>query len=179
MKTTLVAVITMLSLGSAHANRRSFSDGGSDFQSNGTFGLGLELGEPSGLNGKLFLSPSNAIDFGVGEVYHNYYNGNGGFHLYGDYLWHPKLLVQTPDFKLPIYFGIGGRLWFFDYANNGNASATAFGVRVPIGITFDMNNIPLDFFGEFVPTLDFFHNYTNHDIYVDVDFSVGARYWFN
>jgi hypothetical protein len=178
MKTTsLIAVVFTVALaGTAHADRRHF-DGTSDYQSNGQFGLGLELGAPTGLNGKLFLTPSNAVDFGIGEIYHSYYAGDG-LHVYVDYLWHPKELVRTPQFKLPFYIGVGGRLWFFNYTNNGPQDGTAIGIRVPIGITFDMNNIPLDFFAQFVPTLDFFHNYNRHDLYVDVDFSVGARYWF-
>ncbi len=175
--TSLIAVVFAMALaGTAHADRRHF-DNTSDYQSNGVFGLGLELGAPTGLNGKLFLTPNTALDFGIGEIYHSYYAGDG-LHVYVDYLWHPKELVRTPAFKLPLYIGVGGRIWFFDYDNKGNQNGSAFGVRVPIGITFDMNNIPLDFFGQFVPTLDFFHNYYRHDLYIDVDFSVGARYWF-
>ena len=54
-----------------------------------------------------------------------------------------------------------------------------FGIRVPIGLDFDLNNVPLDFFVQVVPTLDFFHNYDPHTVYLDVDFSVGIRYWFS
>ena len=180
MKTTsLIAVVFALALShTAEARNRSFS-GGSDYDSNGQFGLGLELGEPTGLNGKLFLNPNQAIDFGVGEVYHYYYGGDG-LHLYLDYLWHPKQLVATPAFKMPFYIGIGGRIWFFDYGPGPNPpGADVFGVRVPIGLDFDLNNVPLDFFVQFVPTLDFFHNYAPHSVYLDVDFSVGIRFWFS
>lgn len=180
MKTTsLVAVVFALALShTADARNRSFS-GGSDYDSNGQFGLGLELGEPTGLNGKLFLNPNQAIDFGIGEVYHYYYGGDG-LHVYLDYLWHPKLLVSAPAFKMPFYIGVGGRIWFFDYNGPGNPNnnAEAFGIRVPIGLDFDMNTVPLDFFVQFVPTLDFFNHY-NHDVYLDIDFSVGIRFWFS
>lgn len=179
MKTTsLVAVVFAVCLAhTAEARRRSFA-GGSDFQSNGTFGLGLELGEPSGLNGKLFLDPSQAIDFGIGEIYHHYYAGDG-LHLYLDYLWHPKMLVHAEAFNLGFYIGVGGRVWFFDYNNNGTANAEAFGVRVPVGVTFDFNSVPLDVFVQFVPTLDFYHNYDRHSVFLDIDFSVGIRFWFS
>ena len=53
------------------------------------------------------------------------------------------------------------------------------GWRVPIGLDFDLNNVPLDFFVQFVPTLDFFHNYAPHSVYLDIDFSVGIRFWFS
>jgi hypothetical protein len=182
MKITTLAILALALAvpASAHADRRSFS-GGSDYQSNGTFGLGIELGEPDGLTGKYFFSANHALDFGVGEIYHSYYGGNDGLHLYADYLWHPKLLTYTPAFKLPFYIGVGGRLWTFDYACNGNnicTSASIFGIRVPIGLDFDLNNVPLDIFVQFVPTFDFYRNYVGRNIYLDVDFSVGIRYWF-
>ena len=47
--------------------------GGKRFEANKTFGLGLELGEPTGLTGKYFLSGTNALDFGLGYIYHHYY----------------------------------------------------------------------------------------------------------
>ncbi len=183
MKITSVAAVALALAVSttAEARHRSFDGTGSDYQSNGGFGLGIELGEPDGLNGKLFLNPSQAIDFGIGEIYGTYYGGNSGLHLYADYLWHPKQLLATEAFKLPFYIGVGGRLWTFDYNCNGNnicTGASIFGVRVPIGITFDLNNLPLDIFAQFVPTLDFYRNYSNRSVYLDVDFSVGIRFWF-
>ena len=79
----------------ADARRRSFSGGGSNYQSNGKFGLGIELGAPSGLNGKFFLSPNTALNFGVGWLYDNYYRDGNGFHLYLDHLWHPVSLTEN------------------------------------------------------------------------------------
>jgi len=155
---------------------------GERFEANKKFGLGLELGAPTGLTGKLFISPDNAIDFGIGDLYHNYYVDNGaGLHLYADYLWHPVVLTSAEAFELPFYVGVGGRVWFFDYACPGGTcnGAEAFGVRVPLGISFDFNNVPLDIFIQAVPTLDFFRDYRNHDVYLDIDFSVGIRYWFS
>ena len=142
---------------------------GRRFEANKTFGLGLELGAPAGLTGKYFLSSDRALDFGIGYI-PNYFD-RSGLHLYGDYLWHPVSLVSTEDFELPLYVGVGGRFWSFDNhrADNTINSASAFGVRVPVGISFDLNNLPLDFYS----------NYTPHTIYLDVDASIGARYWFN
>jgi hypothetical protein len=105
-------------------------------EANKTFGLGLELGAPTGLTGKYFLSGDRALDFGIGDIY-NYFD-RSGLHLYGDYLWHPVSLVATEDFELPLYVGVGGRFWSFDNrrADNTVNSASAFGVRVPVGISF-------------------------------------------
>jgi hypothetical protein len=153
--------------------------GGRRFEANKTFGLGLELGAPTGINGKYFLSPDRALDFGVGDVY-NYFN-RSGLHIYADFLWHPVSLVSTPDFELPFYIGIGGRFWSFDNDRGDGTvdSASAIGFRVPLGVSFDFNNVPLDIFVQIVPVLDFFSGYQAHSVYLDIDASIGVRYWFN
>jgi hypothetical protein len=150
--------------------------GGRRFEANKTFGLGLELGAPFGVIGKYFLSGDRALDFGVGD---NYYFGRSGIHVYGDYLWHPVSLVSTEDFELPFYVGVGARFWSFDYQGANGNTASAFGVRVPFGIAFDLNNVPLDIFVQLVPVLDFYANYTPHTIFLAFDASLGVRYWFN
>src|SRR5262249_42088324 len=102
-----VAAALLCTAGAASADRhRSFGSGG--FASNGTFGLGLEIGEPTGLNGKYFMQPDRAIDFGLGAIYRDY-RGGDGFHVYADYLWHPTTLVRAQAFQMPFYVGIGGR----------------------------------------------------------------------
>jgi hypothetical protein len=153
--------------------------GGRSFDANKTFGLGLELGAPTGLNGKYFLSPDRALDFGIGDLY-TYFN-RSGLHLYGDYLFHPVSLLSTEPFELPLYIGVGGRFWDFGYRdpNNNNVTAFAIGVRVPVGVSFDFNNVPLDIFIQVVPVLDFFSGYAPHTVFFDVDGSFGIRYWFN
>ena len=180
--TNLVAITVVLALVStADAQRRRAFSSSKRYQSNGKFGLGLELGEPTGINGKLFVAPDQALNFGIGDIYHNYYVGGDGLHLYLDYLWHPIELASTDDFKLPFYVGVGGRVWFFDYNCPGAGpcdGASIFGVRIPVGVAFDFNNVPLDVFVQFVPTLDFYRDYANRDFALDIDFSLGIRYWF-
>lgn len=169
----LSLVFVALAFGAADA-RRNRSLGGRAYSANGTFGLGLELGAPFGLNGKYFLSDSGALNFGLGAS--GYVRGDrDGLHLYLDYLWHPVSLANPPEFQLPFYIGIGGRLWNFDEDDDG---ATAFGLRVPIGIAFDLNNIPLDFFIQLTPTIDFYRGYRD-DVGFWFDFSVGVRFWFD
>ncbi len=153
------------------------------FESNKTFGLGLELGSPIGVNGKYFLSEggSQAIDFGAGYSYDYFYNQRG-FNTYADYLWHPLSFVSADAFELPFFFGVGGRFLEFPFNdaanNNPDARAYAFGVRVPAGVSFDFNEIPLDAFIQAAFVVDLFVNY-DHTILPDLDISVGARYWFD
>jgi hypothetical protein len=152
---------------------------GRRFEANKTFGLGLELGAPTGIVGKYFLSADRAFDFGVGDIY-NYFD-RFGLHIYADYLWHPVSLVQTEAFELPLYVGLGARFWDFEDRRTAGAFDNAFavGVRAPIGVAFDFNNVPLDVFVQVVPVLDFFSGYARHSVYLDFDVSFGIRYWFN
>jgi hypothetical protein len=168
---------------SADARPRPKGFGGKSFEANKTFGLGLELGEPSGITGKYFLSPSGAIDFGLGYIYGHYYAGDG-LHVYADYLWHPLVLASAAPFELPFYIGLGGRFWSFDYGCEPNGrncayDGAAFGVRVPLGLDLDFNNVPLDIFFQIVPTLDFYRHYRDRDLYLGIDASIGVRFWFN
>ena len=100
-----------------------------------------------------------------------------------DYLWHPVSLASTDAFELPLYIGVGGRFWSFEDRRTALAvNADSLGVRVPVGIAFDMNNVPLDIFFELVPTADFFFNTPNgydRTFYIVIDGSIGIRYWFN
>ena len=164
--------------------RRGGGGGGSrGFVANKTFGLGLELGEPSGLTGKYFLSDSTALDFGLGWIYRHYYYGDG-LHLYADVLFHPVSLVSSQAFELPLYIGVGARFWDFDYCHQGVCTygGSAVGLRIPFGIAFDFNEAPLDIFLQLVPVIDFVRG-DYYDRYRDrahfgVDLSVGIRFWF-
>jgi hypothetical protein len=186
MKTTSLPAVTLIALSAlssaAEARPHPTGFGSSDFEANKKFGLGLEFGDIFGITGKLFVTSSQALDFGVGDLYDGYYidRQGGGIHLYADYLWHPFVLAKADAFELPFYVGIGGRYWSFDYYCAGGVcnNASVFGIRAPLGITFDFNNVPLDVFLQAVPTLDFFRGYRPHDVYLDVDFTIGIRYWF-
>ena len=178
---TALAIFALTVAAPAHAQRpRPAGYHGTPFQANKTFGLGLELGDIAGLTGKWFFAPSHALDFGIGDIYDTYYvNGNpGGLHLYADYLWHPFVLTKADAFELPFYVGVGGRYIDTNDCPAGGPCVQVFGIRVPLGITFDFNNVPLDIFLQVVPTLDFYNNYAPHSFYLDVDFTVGIRYWF-
>ena len=169
--------------GGSSSRRHRSSRGGHGFEANKTFGLGLELGEPTGLNGKYFVSKSGALDFGVGWIDQHYYYGDG-LHLYADYLWHPASLVSTEAFELPFYIGAGLRYWDFNYCYQGlcDYGGSAIGIRIPFGISFDFNNAPLDIFLQLVPVIDFlngdYYNRYRDREHFGVDLSAGIRFWF-
>src|ERR1017187_9804926 len=68
------------------------------------YGIGIILGEPSGLSGKYWLNSTNALDFGLGFSFTNF--DNGRIQLHCDYLWNNYILFQTSE-KLIIYYGPG------------------------------------------------------------------------
>ena len=90
-----------------------------------TFGLGVQLFEPTALIGKLFLDRNDALDFGVGfwgygRCYNNNgpytcYNGNQYFSIHFDYLYEESI-VDTAV-RLDWHVGAGGRMAFDSYYN--------------------------------------------------------------
>jgi hypothetical protein len=174
LRHTLLPLLLVVAIAGTADARRNRRIGGARYVANGTFGLGLELGGPTGINGKYFLRDDRALNFGIGGDGY-YRDGRDGFHLYLDYLWHPVSLANPPEFQLPLYIGIGGRLWDFD---DDSDDGVAFGVRVPIGIAFDLNNVPLDFFIQLTPVLDFYQGYRDRAGFW-LDASIGFRFWFN
>jgi hypothetical protein len=177
--TTLVAIALAAFVASSTADARPRPQRGQAFHSNKTFGLGLELGAPFGLTGKYFLGEGSdrALDFGIGDIDY-FYGDRYGLHIYGDYLFHPVSLVQTEAFELPLYAGIGARFWNFT-DRRLNDAGYALGLRVPVGIAFDFNNVPLDVFFQLAFVLDFVRDYGNRSVIGAVDGSIGIRYWFN
>jgi hypothetical protein len=161
----VVGAFVLASSTSAEARPRPRS---SSFESNKTFGLGIMLGEPSGISGKYFMSADTAIDFGVGS-YYGY--RDHGLHVHADFLWHPAVIAKADAFWVPLYVGIGGR--FLDHGNHGHV-----GARVPLGLALDFNNVPLDVFFELAAVLDIALNDDHSRLYGDVSASIGIRYWF-
>jgi len=135
----------------------------------GPFGLGLILGSPTGIDGKIYFNKQNALDFAVGEAFVN----ERGLHIHADYLWHPVMLTQDEAFFLPLYLGIGGR--FLDHERHTDTVAHL-GARAPLGILFDFKRIPLDVFLEVALVVDIIR--PSEDDVVDVNVGVGVRYYF-
>jgi len=125
------------------------------------WGVGAMLGEPLGGSFKAWLSDSTAIDGGVG--YANY--DDGGLQLHTDYLFHNFDLFSAGSGRLPLYYGIGARIKFAD--------DTHVGLRGPVGVSYMLDNAPVDIFAEVAPILDFTPNWR-----VEWNAAIGARYWF-
>jgi hypothetical protein len=138
--------------------------GGSALAHDQNFGLGLVVGEPTGVSGKLWLSQTTAIDGGLAWSS----AGDGDLHLQGDYLVHDFGLFEVDRGALPVYYGIGGRIKFNDEGRD------RVGVRVPVGLAYIFESSRVDLFMEIAPILDL-----APDTDVTANGGIGVRYFFN
>jgi len=132
------------------------------YSQSGGFGLGIVLGEPTGLSAKLWTGSSNAFDFAAAWSF----KGEGSMLLQVDYVWHDFELIRVSSGRLPLYYGIGGRAVFSD--------DPLVGVRIPVGLDYQFANAPIDIFLEIVPILDLIPS-TDFDL----GGGLGIRFWFN
>ena len=104
-------------------------------------GVGLMMGEPTGPVVKYFLNQNQAIDGCIGWSF----AGNNNLHMHADYLWHNyDLFRNIGDDRMPLYYGIGGRVKF--------GGDTRLGVRAPLGISYLLEHVPVDVFAEAGPS---------------------------
>lgn len=140
------------------------SPGESYAQKHGDFGLGVMLGDPTGLNAKLWLGQDFAVDFGVGFSF----LGGEHLHIQADFLWHFDI-DRFSSGALDLYLGVGPKLGIF----TGGGDGVRVGVRAPLGIAFELAKAPFDFFLEVAAGL-----WLIDDVDFDLDAAIGFRYWF-
>ncbi|KPJ53681.1 hypothetical protein AMJ39_04060 [candidate division TA06 bacterium DG_24] len=105
-------------------------------------GLGVIVGEPTGVTGKWWTGGRTAIDAALAWSFAD----ENAMHLHADYLVHNFDMFELGDAVMPFYFGVGGRLKLEDDSR--------FGMRIPVGIAYVIAGTPLDLFLELVPVLD-------------------------
>lgn len=121
-------------------------------------GLGVVVGNPTGITGKLWLDGTQAVDAGLG------YSSKTTF--YADYLWHMwEALPQPSVGKLPLYFGFGPQVRMFDDAE--------FGIRAVAGAAYWLPQHPVELFLEVVPVFRLTQGSS-----VGLDAGLGLRYYF-
>jgi hypothetical protein len=121
------------------------------------FGLGVVLGEPTGISAKYWLSPGTALDFGLGYL----------FDFYVDYVFHNSDMIHSVE-NFVVYYGPGARLKIREDADS------RLGVRGVIGILWLPRGTNFDLFVEVAPILDIIPA-------TKFDFTggIGGRYFFN
>jgi hypothetical protein len=106
------------------------------------FGIGIVLGEPTGLSGKYWLAQTTAIDGGLAWSFAR----ESSMHIHADHLWHMFDALKTNDVEIPLYVGVGGRMKL--------AKDARLGVRIVGGINYLVYSVPLDLFLEIAPIMD-------------------------
>lgn len=140
------------------------------------FGLGVMVGEPTGLNAKLGLADNRALDAGLAWSLQD----NKDMHLHVDYLFHNNTALKGSGVKgkLALYYGIGGRLQLRDDNNRNDRDDDddddRIGVRIPLGISWAPPQTPIDLFFELAPIVDLVP-----DTGMDINGGLGIRFWFD
>lgn len=135
------------------------------FAQDDAFGLGIIVGEPTGISAKKWLNSNNAVDGAVAWSV----NKNARFQIHADYLYHRSYLLSADHTNdtIPVYFGLGARMRF---AENGD---DVIGVRFPVGLAGMLGNSPFEAFVEIVPIMDLAPA-TDFDL----NGAIGLRFWF-
>lgn len=126
-----------------------------------SFGLGVILGEPTGISGKYWIDGKKAIDGAVAWSF----GDESALHLHADFLFHTSSIVKEETSKLLAYYGIGGRIKFADESKAG--------VRIPLGLNYVPLNAPVDVFFEIVPILNLAPSTD-----LSLNAAIGFRYFF-
>lgn len=131
------------------------------------FGLGLVLGEPTGLTAKLWLDDSSALQFHLSWDF-----TDAAVVLSGDYLYHLDVLgVHTPD--LDLLLTLGGGVKVGQHTQRANEEPLFVGLRVPVGLSMPFKAMPLELFLEAVPGVRLLSK-----VGFDIDLGLGARWFF-
>jgi hypothetical protein len=109
----------------------------------GSLGVGIVLGEPTGISFKQWVTYRTAFDAAAAWSF----GEESAFHVHMDYLIHHRGRSDRDIGHLLFYFGIGGRL-------KAEEEEGRLGARVPLGVAYEFDESPLDVFFEVAPVLD-------------------------
>ena len=128
----------------------------------GVFGIGVVLGEPSGVTGKYWLSGNTAVDGAFG------YSFGDRYRVSADYVVHVDAF-ESPEF--PLYYGVGGAIsGDRGYITKSRSGDFALGVRGVIGVSYLFKSAPLDAFLEVAPII-----FIAPPLGLSMDFCFGLR----
>jgi len=130
--------------------------------------LGLVLGSPTGVSGKMAIGKNRSIDGALAySIAHDL-----GLEFHADYLIENAytFAINAPA-PLELYYGIGGRIAIINKGRHKDD--LALGPRAPVGLSYTISNPNLQFFVEVAIILNFIP-----DTNADIDGGIGARYRF-
>jgi len=125
-------------------------------------GLGIILGQPTGVSFKAWTARNQAVDVAVAWAF----DREEAVHVHADYLFHNFRLFDVEKGQFVLYYGIGGRI--------KAESRTRFGLRIPIGLSYLFEDVPLELFFELGPIMDLAPS-----TLFRMSTGVGIRYYFD
>ncbi|MCD6413602.1 MAG: hypothetical protein J7L54_05610 [Elusimicrobia bacterium] len=129
------------------------------FASEKMFGLGINIGNPTGLRLHYYITPQIFSNTTIGWNF----SDNGWVDINQDFILSKDFKKQPETGELSYYYGLGLRL---------KTNETKFGFRFPVGINYDIKNIPVWIYLEITPYLNIYKDTT-----FDLLFSIGAIYY--
>jgi len=132
-------------------------------QDNG-LGIGVMIGEPTGLSGKYWLNDTNALDFGLA---YSFVRKHSAVSMHVDYVYHNFDVIQS-KYRIPIYYGFGARIRLVNDDDN------SLGARGVIGVAWLSDRVPFDVFLEIAPVFNLFPSTS-----LNLDAAIGARLYLN
>ncbi|HEY0252698.1 MAG TPA: hypothetical protein VGC41_14280 [Kofleriaceae bacterium] len=137
----------------------------------GTLGVGIIVGEPTGICAKIYLAKDRALQIAAGSAFIS-----NGLQLHADYVFHPWILQDRDSFVLPVYIGPGVRVIDYSGGSNGDSHFAA-GIRGVAGLLFDFKSVPLDAFLEIAGVFEYDFK-SGNGAGAAVNFGGGVRYYF-
>ena len=159
---TGLACLLVIALGNLRVARAD------DRSEKGSIGLGVMVGEPVAVCGRLYVKDDQAIQAAAGLAFLA-----DGLVLQADYVFHPYILQTRDSFVLATYVGPGARVIRY---NAASGDFVAIGARVVGGLLFDFKN-PLDAFVE-VAGIGEFGFKSGEGFGLAINIAAGVRYYF-
>jgi hypothetical protein len=131
------------------------------------FGIGFFLGEPTGLDVKIGLTPKSGLDIVVGALSYRENRGRDTDYAHLTYLLTP-FVGRGRSFLVPLRLGIGGA------AIAVVDDDPHFAVRAPFELGLRFRRTPLEIYGEIAIKYTFDVPGDN----TDVDGGIGLRFYF-
>lgn len=136
------------------------------------FGLGIILMGPTGVSTNYFFEKNKSIDTALSWDLND---DDQTFYLHSTYLLHKPKLIKIDRAALDLHFGGGARLISWDDRpgkHDKHDDELYLGLRAACGLSYTFERA-IEIFSELSLTMDMIP-----DTDADVDFGIGARYYF-
>jgi hypothetical protein len=138
-------------------------------------GIGAFIGEPTGLDLKLGLSPRSALDLVFG--FYSHWNDRDGIddgtYAHVTYLVTP-LVTSGNSVIVPLRLGIGGAVFDDRGRYDGDLHIAA---RFPLEVALVFRNSPIEIYGEIALKMTIVDQGADHP-FLDLDGGIGIRFYF-